>query len=187
MPHPLKIIGISGSLRKTSYNTALLKAAAALMPTGIEFEIAEIGEIPLYNGDLELNHFPESVQILREKIRASNGLLIATPEYNYSMSGVLKNTIDWLSRPSTDPVLFDKPLAIIGASMGMMGSARAQYHLRQSAVFLNMHVLNKPELFVNAVHTKFNEQLELTDLPTQDVLKQVLESFQKWIKQLEGK
>ncbi len=187
MSNNIKIIGISGSLRKDSYNSALLRAAQEVMPAGISFEIADISAIPLYNGDTEAAHFPEAVIKLREQIRGANGLLIATPEYNYSMSGVIKNTIDWLSRPSNDPVLSGKPLAIMGASMGMMGTARAQYHLRQSAVFLNMHLLNKPELFVNAAQTKFDANLTLTDAPTREVLSKLLESFQKWIAQLEGR
>ena len=181
----LHLIGISGSLRKDSYNSALLRAAQELLPAGMQLEIADINAIPLYNGDVEIAHFPESVIALREKIRKADGLLIATPEYNYSMSGVIKNTIDWLSRPYNDPVLSGKPLAVMGASLGMMGSARAQYHLRQSAVFLNMHVLNKPELFIAAANSKFDAALKLTDQPTRDVLAQLLQAFAVWVGQIQ--
>lgn len=178
-----KIIGLSGSLRKDSYNSALLKTAQTMMPSGMVLEIESIHEIPLYNTDLESANFPKSVLSLREKIRKADGVIIATPEYNYSIPGVLKNTIDWLSRPYNDPVLSGKPLALMGASMGMMGTCRAQYHLRQCMVFLNMHVMNTPELFVSAAHTKFNEKLVLTDEPTQAVLEKLLVSFQAWVNQ----
>ena len=181
MSKTLKIIGISGSLRKDSYNSALLRAAQELLPAGVSLDIADISAIPLYSGDLEQSHFPDSVLALAEKIRAADGVLFATPEYNYSVSGVLKNTIDWLSRISKDPIFSEKPVAIIGASMGMMGTARAQYHLRQILVYLNPLVLNKPELFVNFAQNKFDAKLKLTDAPTRDVLAQLLLSFQKWI------
>ena len=180
----MNIIGISGSLRKDSYNSALLRTAKTLAPQGMHLEIVEIHGIPFYDGDLEQSHYPESAHALREKIRKADGLIIATPEYNYSIPGVLKNTIDWLSRPYNDPVLTGKPLAIMGASMGMMGTSRAQYHLRQCAVFLNMHVLNIPELFVGAAHTKFDAQLQLTDAPTKEVLTKLLQAFYDWVQKL---
>ena len=180
----MNIIALSGSLRKDSYNSALLRTAKALAPQGMNIEIVDIHEIPLYNGDFEQAHYPEAVRALREKIRTADGLIIATPEYNYSIPGVLKNTIDWLSRPSNDPVLSKKPLVIMGASMGMMGTSRAQYHLRQCCVFLNMYVLNTPELFIGAAHTKFDAQLQLTDAPTKEVLTKQLHAFQDWVKKL---
>lgn len=176
-----KIIGISGSLRKDSYNSALLRTAKAMMPKAMELEIVSIADVPLYNTDVELSQFPASVISLREKIRQADGVIIATPEYNYSIPGVLKNTIDWLSRPYNDPVLSGKPLALMGASMGMMGTARAQYHLRQCMVFLNMYVLNTPELFVSAAHTKFNDKLVLTDEATRAVLEKLLVAFEVWV------
>ena len=180
-----KIIGISGSLRKDSYNSALLRAAQELLPEEMTLEIADISSVPLYNGDLEASHFPESVLALREKIQKADGLLLAMPEYNYSMSGVLKNTIDWLSRPvNNSVVLSEKPLALMGASLGMMGTARALYHMRQTAVFLNMHLLNRPEVFISFANTKFDEHLKLTDAPTRDIIAQLLKSFQTWIKKL---
>lgn len=183
-----KIIGISGSLRKGSYNSALLRAAKELLPGGMTLEIADISSIPLYNGDVETTHFPESVLALREKIAKADGILLATPEYNYSMSGVLKNTIDWLSRPvSNSVVLSGKPLALMGASQGMMGTARAQYHVRQSVVFLDMHLLNRPEVFISFANTKFDgidENVKLTDAPTRDIVAQLLKAFQQWIQRL---
>ncbi len=180
------ILGISGSLRKGSYNSALLRTAKELLPENMTLEIADIRPIPMYDGDLEISHFPESVLELREKIQNADGLLIATPEYNYSIPGVLKNTIDWLSRPVKEQVvLTGKPLALMGASPGMLGSARSQYHIRQSVVFLDMHLLNKPEVFVSFAHTKFDENLQLTDEPTRNVLSQFLKAFQQWIQKLQ--
>ena len=174
-----KIIALSGSLRKASYNTALLRAAQELAPKDMQIEIADISAIPLYSGDLEQSHFPESVIALAEKIRAADGILIATPEYNYSVPGVLKNTIDWLSR--VQPAVFSgKPLAMMGASMGMMGSARAQYHLRQILVYLNPRVMSQPELFIATAQNKFDANLKLTDAPTCDFLGQFLIAFKAW-------
>jgi chromate reductase len=181
-----KIIGISGSLRKGSYNSALLKAAEELLPKDMTLEVADIRPIPFYDGDLEISHFPESVLALREKIQKADGLLIATPEYNYSIPGVLKNTIDWLSRPVKDTVvLTGKPLALMGASPSMMGTARSQYHIRQSVVFLDMHLLNKPEVFISFAHTKFDDDLKLVDAPTREIVGQFLKAFQQWIQKLQ--
>lgn len=181
-----KIIGISGSLRKGSYNSALLRTAEELLPENMTLEIADIRPIPFYDGDLEISHFPESVLALREKIQQADGLLIATPEYNYSIPGVLKNTIDWLSRPVKDNVvLTGKPLALMGASPSMMGSARSQYHIRQSVVFLDMHLLNKPEVFISFAHTKFDDDLKLVDAPTREIVTQFLKAFQQWIQKLQ--
>lgn len=144
----MKIVGISGSLRRGSYNTALLKAAAELLPAGVEFELAPIGDLPLYDDDARAEGYPPSVERLRQQIRSADGIWLATPEYNFSYSGVLKNAIDWASRPPGQP-FFGKPIAIMGASAGRLGTARAQYHLRQVFIFLNGHVMNLPEVFVS--------------------------------------
>src|ERR1700691_5231617 len=142
----LKILGISGSLRKASYNSAALRAAQELAPAGMTIDIFDISAIPLYNEDVRAKGFPPVVDDLRARIKAGDGLLLATPEYNYATSGVLKNVIDWASRPPEQP--FDgKPIALVGASGGALGTARAQYNVRQMFIFLNAHILNRPEVF----------------------------------------
>jgi chromate reductase len=143
----LRFLAISGSLRASSLNTAALRAAKELAPDGVTIEIAEIGDIPLYNDDVRLAGMPASVVALQGAIAAADAVLIATPEYNFSIPGVLKNAIDWMSR--TDPQPFrGKPVGIIGASMGALGTGRAQYDLRKVFLFLDAHVLNKPEVMI---------------------------------------
>ena len=185
MAPSLTIIGIAGSLRKGSYNAALLRAARDLAPAGITIVIKNIGDLPLFNQDDEKNP-PPSVRELKEAVKAADGLLIATPEYNYSVPGVLKNALDWVSRPYGDNSADDKPVAIMGASVSMTGTARAQYHLRQMFVFLNGHVLNMPEVMVPAASDKFDQDGNLTDEKTRDKVKQMLEAFVPWIKRLRG-
>src|ERR671916_1143443 len=140
------VLGIAGSLRQGSFNTALLHFAARSLPEGARMEIARIDELPLYNDDVRLKGYPPPAQRLREQIAAADVVLIVTPEYNYSIPGVLKNAIDWASRPYGDSAWSGKPAAVMGASTGMIGTARAQYHLRQVMVFLNMYALNEPEV-----------------------------------------
>ncbi len=158
----MKILGISGSLRKTSYNRGLLRAAQELAPAGCSVEIFDLDGIPLYNQDHEAN-LPAAVVQLKTKVRAADALIISTPEYNYSFPGVLKNALDWGSRPSGDNSWDNKPVFLMGASVGMFGTARAQYHLRQVFVTLNMHPLNKPEVMVASAQDKFDAQGNLTD------------------------
>ena len=148
MTDPIHLVGLSGSLRKASTNTALLRAAAELVPDGATLEILSIRDLPLYDADVQAQGMPEAVLALQEAILAADGVVIASPEYNYSVPGVLKNAIDWLSR--TDPQPFaGKPVGIMGASPGRLGTARMQYHLRQIFVFLDGHVLNRPEVMVS--------------------------------------
>ncbi|MBP9483831.1 MAG: NAD(P)H-dependent oxidoreductase [Negativicutes bacterium] len=160
----IKLIGLSGSLRKESYNTSLLKEAQKVLPAEVEMEIFDIGTLPLYNQDMEAN-LPETVKGFKEKIRQANGLLIACPEYNYGYSGVLKNAIDWASRPDGDlaPPLLRKPAGIMGASISFLGTARAQYPLRQVLGALNMPLVMKPEIFVTEAMNKFTAEGQLTD------------------------
>src|SRR5215468_3679831 len=133
----IKVLGICGSLRKGSFNRMALRVAQELAPAGMKVDVADISGFPLYNEDVRAQGFPPPVQTFRDQIAAADALLFVTPEYNYSMAGVLKNAIDWGSRPPDQP--FDgKPVAIMGASMGLGGTGRAQYHLRQSCVYLNM-------------------------------------------------
>ncbi len=175
----IKVLGISGSLRRGSFNTAALREATRLAPAGMVIELADISEIPLYNEDIYAQGFPPSVDRLREQIRAADALLIATPEYNYSVSGVLKNTIDWVSRPPEQPFA-GKPVALMGASAGRFGTARAQYHLRQSMVFLDMRPLNRPELMIASAQKLFDEQGNLTDEATREYLRGLLVALQDW-------
>jgi len=179
----ITILGFAGSLRKGSYNKALLQAAVELKPKDTELEIFSIDGIPLFNQDLEAQ-MPEKVKQFKAKIKAADAILIATPEYNYSMPGVLKNAIDWASRPYGDNSFEDKPVAIMGASPGGFGTARAQYHLRQICVFLNMHTVNKPEVFVTFAHTKIDGNGRVTDEETRGRIKHLLESLVSWTRRL---
>ena len=176
---PLKVLAISGSLRKASYNTAALRAAQELAPEGMTIEIASIEDIPLYNHDVQEQGFPAPVTALADAIRAADALLIASPEYNYSTSGVLKNTIDWLSRVPNQPFA-GKPVAMIGASMSLLGAARAQYHLRQMFVFLDALPINKPEVFIAQAQNKFDAEGRLTDETTRGFVRTLLESLAAW-------
>lgn len=180
MNENIKVLGISGSLRKHSYNTALLRACIELKPENIEIEIYGLNDIPLYNEDLEKEGIPESVKAFREKIAGSNSLLISTPEYNYSVTGVLKNAIDWASRPANASVLNKKPFAMMGVSGGISGTIRSQMHLRQIAVFGNMFAMNVPQVYIQLGKQKFNEKGELTDEPTREHLKKFLIAFYEW-------
>lgn len=179
----ISILGFAGSLRKGSYNKAILQAAVELVPEGARLETFDLAGIPPFNQDLE-NQLPEAVKAFKAKIRAADALLIATPEYNYSIPGVLKNALDWASRPHGDNALDGKPVAIMGASMGMLGSARAQYHLRQTFVWLNMYPINKPEVMVPFAQNMINEQGQVTDQKTRDKIKELLEALCAWTRQL---
>jgi chromate reductase, NAD(P)H dehydrogenase (quinone) len=178
-----RILGFAGSLRKSSYNKALLRTAGELLPKNAELEIFDLEDIPLFNADLEQQP-PAKVKEFKAKIKAADALLIASPEYNYSIPGVLKNAIDWGSRPHGDNSFDDKPVAIMGASIGMLGTARAQYHLRQSCVFLNAHPLNRPEVMVPFAQDKINKGGKMTDEPTRARIKELIESLAVWTHRL---
>ena len=154
MDKKIKILGFAGSLRKKSYNKSLLGAAARLMPPDTDLEIFDLEGIPPFNQENEKNP-PERVKEFKIRIKAADAILIATPEYNYSIPGVLKNAIDSASRPYGDNSFNGKPVAIMGAAIGMIGTARAQYHLRQCCVFLNMHPVNQPEVMIPLQPTSF--------------------------------
>jgi len=179
----LRVLAIAGSLRKQSFNRALVRAAIELAPAEMAIEEADIGAIPSYDEDVRAKGLPPSVEELREKVRAADALLIATPEYNFSIPGVLKNAIDWVSRPPSQPFA-DKPIAIMGASGGLSGTMRAQYHLRQIAVFLDLHVLNKPEVFVRSAGEKINAEGKLHDEPTRKVISELLVNLATWTRRL---
>ena len=176
----VRILGVAGSLRRGSFNGATLRAAQELAPTGMTIDGFDIGPIPLYNEDVRQQGFPAPVEDLRTRIKAADGLLIVTPEYNYSIPGVLKNAIDWASRPPEQP--FDgKPIGVMGASAGGFGSGRAQYHLRQCFVFLNGLVMNRPEVLIAAAQNKFDADGKLTDQTTRDFIAAHLAAFKAWV------
>ncbi len=181
----VKILGFAGSLRKGSFNRALINAALELAPEGAELKIFDLDGIPLYNQDNE-GRPPERVVAFKEAIRNADALLIATPEYNYSIPGVLKNAIDWASRPDDDNVFRGKPVAIMSASGGMIGGARAQYHLRQAFVFLDMHPVNKPEVIVPMAQEKIDKDGKVTDAHTREKIKELLEALVAWTARLES-
>jgi chromate reductase len=179
-----RVLGISGSLRKKSFNSALLRAAVKLAPPELAIEIAEVGALPLYDDDVREAGYPPTVEALRTRAAEAKGFLFVTPEYNFSTSGVLKNAIDWLSRPPSAPVI-GKSLAIMGASQGLSGAMRAQVHLRQMAVFLDMPVVNKPEVFVRQAATLFDADLNLIDEATIKSVRALLESLERLVRRYE--
>ncbi|HEV7698834.1 MAG TPA: NADPH-dependent FMN reductase [Pyrinomonadaceae bacterium] len=185
MTEKLRILGISGSLRKGSFNTAALHAAQELVPEGVEMVVAEIGELPAFNQDLEADP-PAAATSFKQAVREADAIVFSSPEYNYSVPGHLKNAIDWASRPYGDSAWDGKPALIMGASPGAIGTARMQYHLRQIMVFLNMHPLNKPEVMINNCASKFDEQGNLTDEKTREYLKQAIEALVHWTRRLKS-
>ena len=162
MEKEINILGIAGSLRKQSYNRGLLQVALEVVPADCKLEIFDLAGIPVYNQDEEMKP-PSAVVNLKAKVRAADAILIATPEYNYSIPGVLKNALDWASRPYGDSAWDNKPVALMGASPALQGTSRAQYHLRQVFVYLNMHPLNRPELMIASAQDKFDVNGKLTD------------------------
>jgi chromate reductase len=185
MEKVVNILGFAGSLRKGSYNKALLRAALELVPKGANLEVFDLEGIPPYNQDLE-NQPSEKVKEFKAKIRAADAILIATPEYNYSIPGVLKNAIDCASRPYGDNAFEHKPVAIMGASVGMAGTARAQYHLRQCFVFLTCFALNQPEVMVPFAQEKIDKDGKLTDQKTREKIRELLEALVAWTNKLKG-
>ena len=183
MTSKLSILGFAGSLRQGSYNKAILRAALEVVPSDAKLEIFDLAGIPLFNQDME-NQPAEKLKEFKAAIRSADALLIATPEYNYSMPGVLKNALDSASRPYGDNALDGKPVAIMGASIGMLGTARAQYHLRQSCVFLNMYPLNFPEVMVPFAHEKIDDKGRLTDPTTREKIEELLKALIIWARRL---
>ncbi|PYM63887.1 MAG: NADPH-dependent FMN reductase [Candidatus Rokuibacteriota bacterium] len=184
MTRPVHVLGFAGSLRAHSLNRALLRAAIELTPEGLGIEAFDLGPLPLYDGDVEAAGLPEPVQTFRRRIAAADALLLVTPEYNYSVPGVLKNAIDWASRPPDQPFR-GKPIALMGASPGRFGTARAQYHLRQMCVFLDMLPVNRPEVFISAASDKFDPEGRLVDEPARREVRALLEAFLVWTHRLQ--
>ena len=176
MADQVRILGIAGSLRKASYNRSALRAAQQLCPEGAKLEVFELDGIPPFNQDEERNA-PQKVVELKQRIRAADAILLVTPEYNYGMPGVLKNAIDWASRPHGDNAWNGKPVAIMSAAMSMGGGIRAQYQLRQCFVFLNMDAVVQPEVAINNVGERFDEQANLKDETSKKLIRQLLENL----------
>ena len=181
MNSEVRILGISGSLRQQSYNTAVLRAAVGLAPEGVAIQTFELDGIPPFNQDEESSP-PAKVLELKKSVRAADGILFVTPEYNYSVPGVLKNAIDWASRPYGDNVWDRKPAAIMGASIGAIGTARAQYHLRQIFVFLNVFPVNQPEVMIGNAAQRFDTEGNLADETTKDYMRRLLENLVELIR-----
>ena len=182
----INVLAICGSLRAGSYNRAALRAAIQLRPPGMTIETADIAGLPLYNEDVRAQGFPPTVETLRRQIAAADALLFVTPEYNYSIPGVLKNAIDWASRPPDQPFA-GKPVAIMGAAAGMAGSGRAQYDLRRCCVFLDMHPLNKPEVLIGQAQTKFDAEGRFTDEVGRGLIRDLLVALEQWTRLIGGK
>jgi chromate reductase len=176
----LRVLGIAGSLRAGSFNRALLRAAQELAPEGMAIRAFDIAEIPLYNGDVEARGDPEPVAALKTAIREADALLVVTPEYNFGVPGVLKNAIDWASRPPDKTPLRGKPAAIMGASPGATGTARAQLQLRQAFVFTQTLAVPGPEVLVARAHEKFDKDGRLTDEATRGYVRKLLEALRDW-------
>ena len=182
----MKVLAMVGSLRKASYNKLALRAALELKPADMEIEDFDLNPIPPYNDDVREVGYPPAVQALREKIRAADAILFVTPEYNYSVSGVLKNAIDWASRPPERP-LEGKPAGVMGASGGRLGTARAQYHLRQIGVFLDLHFINKPEVMISFADKAFDASGHLTDEGARKLIADLLVNLRDWTLKLKSK
>jgi chromate reductase len=178
-----RMLGVAGSLRKDSYNRALLRVMRELAAAeGIEVDIFELDGMPLYNQDDEAD-MPGSVRDFKQRIEQADALILVTPEYNYSISGVLKNAIDWASRPHGANSFEEKPVAIMGATVGTLGTARAQYHLRQMLVYVNAYPLNRPEVMISAVADKFRDG-QLVDEHTRNRLSELLRALTAWTRRL---
>ena len=175
-----RVLGIPGSLRQASYNRGLIRAAQQGAPEGVEVSAFDLLPIPLFNEDVEAQGDPEPVRAFKERIRTSDALLIAAPEYNYSIPGVLKNAIDWASRPPNGSPLRRKPIALMGASPGGFGTVRSQLALRQVFLFTTSIVLPEPELYVSAAHEKFDQEGNLDDDQTRRRIRALLEALVTW-------
>ncbi|MEN6601221.1 MAG: NAD(P)H-dependent oxidoreductase [Bryobacteraceae bacterium] len=179
MNPPIIIMGIAGSLRAGSYNRAALRAAQGLVPQGVRLDTFELNEIPLFDQDRE-SPPPPAVAELKARVRSADAILFATPEYNHSSPGVLKTAIDWVSRPYGDSAWDSKPAAMMGASIGSFGTARAQDQLRQVLITLNMRVLNRPEVLIANAQRGFDEHGVLTDESTKERIRKLLHALVDW-------
>lgn len=182
----IHLLGIAGSLRRQSYNAAALRAAGELLPPRMRLDIIELHDLPMYNQEQDGDNVPESVRAFKQRIADADGLLIATPEYNHSVPGVLKNAIDWASRPTGRSPLNEKPVAIMSVSLGAFGGVRAQGHLRQILVAVNAFTLNQPQVLITHAGQKFDSAGHLTDEATREVIARQLQAFGVWVRRLRG-
>ncbi|HLW75094.1 MAG TPA: NADPH-dependent FMN reductase [Gammaproteobacteria bacterium] len=182
----MKVMAMVGSLRQASYNKLALRAAQELKPADMEIENSDLGGLPLYNDDIRQEGYPPVVLDLCAHIQTADALLFVTPEYNYSLPGVLKNAIDWASRHPQQP-LDGKPAAIMGASTGRLGTARAQYHLRQIGVFVNLHFINRPEVMIAGAAKAFDASGRLTDEGARKLIAELLANLRDWTLKLKAK
>ena len=181
---PLTILGIAGSLRRASYNRGLIRAAMELAPTGTSVVPYDLADLPMFDADVEAEGDPPAVTVFKRAIAGADALLIATPEYNHCVPGVLKNAVDWASRPARNSVLTGKPVAIMGASTGRGATARAQAHLRDGLAYTNGLVLPLPEVLVGVAREKFDDESSLTDERTRDEVRDLLVSLAAWTRRL---
>ena len=178
----MNIVAFSGSLRKKSYNTALLRAAKELAPDDMTIDIISIDGLPVYNQDIEEAEYPKLAKELKGKVLAAEGILIATPEFNRTPPGPLKNFLDWMSKPDSEPIPFKgKPIAVTGVSSGVRGASFAQYDVRRIMGYFNARVMGQPEVYVGPATQRFDTDLNLTDEKTREVLKKFLASFKDFI------
>ena len=184
MNQPIRILGIAGSLRRKSYNRAALRAAQQLAPEDAVIDIFELDGIPVFSEDDERQP-PVKIVELKKRIREADAILFVTPEYNYSIPGGLKNALDWASRPYGDNAWNGKPVAVMGASPGTLGTARAQYHLRQVFVFLNMLAINQPEVMIANASQNFDGEGNLTNETTKTSIRQLLSNLVTWTRGLQ--
>jgi chromate reductase len=180
MSQPLDIVGLCGSLRKASFNRAALRLAGELMPPTMKLDVVDWREVPIFDGDVFAHGLPAPVAMLRERVRRADGVLIATPEYNFSVPGGLKNVLDWLSRGDDQPWTL-KPVAIFSASAGPLGGARMQYDLRKVLLYLNAALLAKPEVFIGAAAGKFDAEGHCHDEATRKIIGVQMAAFEHWI------
>ena len=180
----IRVLGISGSGRKGSYNTALLNTAKELAPENVVLETFDVSQLPLYNSDLE-DRMPLQVKEFKRRVREADAILFATPEHNYTITAVMKNAIEWGNRPSSDNSWDNKPAAIMSASSGPRGGVRAQLHLRQILVDLNMHALNRPLLLVANEEDKFDANMKLVDPQVRETLRNMLVRLEEWTRKLQ--
>lgn len=182
----ITVLGIAGSLRQGSYNRALLRAAQSLTPDDMHLHLFDLHEVPFYDADVEKQGDPEPVTALKRSVREADAVVIATPEYQHSLPGVLKNALDWASRPPRNPPLKRKPVAMMGATTGRYGTARAQAELRKVLAYNDAIMVNRPEVLVANASETFDESGELVDETARELVRELLTALGWWVRLLRG-
>jgi chromate reductase len=180
----ITVLGIAGSLRRGSYNRSLLRSAQSLAPADMRLDLFDLHDVPFYDADVEKEGDPGAVTVLKRRVREADALVIATPEYQHSLPGVLKNALDWASRPPKDPPLKGKPIAMMGATPGRYGTARAQAELRKVLAYNDAVVVNRPEVLVANARETFGEAGELVDETARDLVRELLTTLGWWARLL---